>query len=49
LNTFGIAGDEFSKIGSIPLLSFILPIVRMSLFITAFAIMIHKQYRQNKP
>jgi hypothetical protein len=49
LNTFGIAGEELSKIGSVPLLSFILPMVRMTLFITAFAIMIHKQYRQNKP
>jgi len=47
LKIFGIAGDEYLILGSIPLVSFILPSVRMIFFIVAFAIMVYKQSRHN--
>jgi uncharacterized membrane protein len=47
LQKFGIAGEEFIIFGSIPLVSFILPSVRMMFFIVAFAIMVYKQTRHN--
>jgi uncharacterized membrane protein len=43
LKIFGIAGEEYLILGSIPLISFILPSVRMIFFIVAFAIMVYKQ------
>jgi len=46
MKVFGIAGEEYIILGSLPLISFILPSVRMTLFIVAFAIMIIKQSRQ---
>lgn len=39
LKDFGIVGDGF--------LSFILPVVRMTFFISAFAIMVYKQSRRD--
>jgi len=45
LKIFGIAGEELIVFGSIPLISFILPSIRMIFFIVAFAIMIYKQSR----
>ena len=45
IKTFGIWSDDFFLFGSVPLISFILPIVRMLFFISAFAIMIYKQSR----
>jgi len=48
LKIFGIAGDEYLIFESIPLVSFILPTVRMTLFIVAFTIMIYKQTRREK-
>jgi len=45
LRDFGIAGDEILILDSIPLISFILPSVRMLFFIAAFAIMVFKQSR----
>jgi len=45
LKNFGITVDEILVVNSIPLVSFILPTIRMLLFITAFAIMIYKQSR----
>ena len=48
LKIFGIAGEEYLVFESIPLVSFILPNVRMTLFIIAFAIMIYKQTRREK-
>jgi len=47
LQKFGIAGEEYIILGSIPLVSFILPSVRMIFFIIAFAIMVYKQSRHN--
>jgi len=43
LKDFGIADDEFLIIDSVPLISFLLPTIRMSFFIAAFIIMIYKQ------
>jgi len=47
LQKFGIAGEELVILGSIPVISFILPSVRMIFFIVAFAIMVYKQSRHN--
>jgi len=47
LNIFGISGLDFIYVGTVPIISFILPIIRMIIFIAAFAIMIRKQYRRN--
>jgi len=47
LKNFGITGDEILINSSFPLISFILPAVRMSFFIAAFAIMIYRQTRQS--
>jgi len=47
LRDFGIVGDEFIVLGSFPLISFVLPTIRMLFFIVAFAIMIYKQSRHN--
>jgi len=47
LQKFGIAGGELVILGSIPVISFILPSVRMIFFIVAFAIMVYKQSRHN--
>jgi hypothetical protein len=47
LKIFGIAGEELIILGSIPLISFILPTVRMIFFIAAFAIMVYKQSRHS--
>ncbi|MCL2759029.1 MAG: hypothetical protein FWD22_02330 [Treponema sp.] len=46
LKIFGIAGDEYLILDTIPLVSFILPTVRMTLFIIAFTVMIYKQSRR---
>jgi hypothetical protein len=47
LKIFGIAGEEYIILGSIPLISFVLPSLRMILFIIAFAVMVYKQSRNN--
>ncbi len=47
LAMFGISGLDFFSIGSVPLISFILPVLRMIFFITAFIIMLYRQSRQN--
>ena len=39
LGMFGITGGGFILVGSVPLTSFILPVLRMCFFIAAFAIM----------
>jgi len=46
LNLFGMGGGSFLLIGSVPLISFILPLLRMGFFIAAFAIMIIRQSRR---
>jgi uncharacterized membrane protein len=47
LQKFGITGNEYIIFGSMPLVSFVLPSVRMIFFIVAFAIMVYKQSRHN--
>jgi len=46
LNVFGIGVDAFFLIGSVPVITFVLPSLRMLLFIAAFAIMVFRQSRQ---
>ena len=45
LNIFGINGEELIVFGSIPVISLILPTIRMTFFIIAFAIMVFRQSR----
>jgi len=45
LNIFGISGDEFIVFGTIPLIPFILPVIRMLFFIIAFGLMVYKHSR----
>jgi len=47
LGLFGIDGSNLFLIGSVPLISFVLPLLRMTFFIAAFIIMIIKHFRQN--
>jgi len=46
LKIFGISADEFLIVNNIPVISFILPTIRMIFFIIAFTIMIYKQSRK---
>ena len=46
LKMFGISADEFLVIKNIPVISFVLPAIRMIFFIIAFTILIYKQSRQ---
>jgi hypothetical protein len=46
LGLFGISGGDSVLIGSVPLVSFILPLLRMFFFILAFLIMIIRQFKQ---
>lgn len=48
LKIFGISGEDFFTIGSVPLISFILPTLRTLFFIIAFTIMIFRLSKQNK-
>jgi len=45
LNIFGIGVDAFFLIGTVPVITFVLPSLRMLLFIAAFMIMVFKQSR----
>jgi len=45
LERFGITGNEFLVFGSVPLISLVLPVIRMSFFIAAFVIMVYRQSR----
>ena len=47
LKTFGIGGEGFLHIGSVPLITFLLPIIRMGFFTVAFLIMLIRQSRQS--
>ena len=47
LNVFGITGLDFIYVGSVPIISFILPVIRTAIFIAAFAIMVRRQYRRS--
>jgi len=46
LGLFGMSGDFF-VIGSVPVVSFVLPLIRMLFFIAGFAVMVFRQF-QNK-
>jgi len=46
LKIFGISADDFLVIASVPLVSILLPTLRMFFFIAAFAIMIYRQAKQ---
>jgi len=46
IKIFGINADSFLIFETIPLISFILPTIRMLFFISAFIIMIYRQTRQ---
>ena len=45
LNLFGISGGSFISIGSVPLISIILPCLPTIFFIIAFAVMVVRKYR----
>ena len=47
MDYFGISGVDFLIFNSISFISFILPTIRMTFFIVAFAIMLYKQSRHN--
>jgi membrane-bound ClpP family serine protease len=47
LGLFGIDGSNLFLIGSVPLISFVLPLLRMIFFIAAFVVMIVRHSRQN--
>jgi len=46
LNIFGIGIDAFFLIGSVPVVTFVLPALRMLFFIAAFMVMVFKQSRK---
>jgi hypothetical protein len=46
LGLFGMGGDFFLIDGSVPLISFVLPLLRMLFFIAAFLVMVVRQFRQ---
>ncbi|MDR0324014.1 MAG: hypothetical protein LBI12_06185 [Treponema sp.] len=46
LNIFGMGGGNLLLIGSVPIISFVLPLLRMVFFISAFTIMIIRQFRK---
>jgi len=45
LKYFGIGDEELFQVGSVPVFSFVLPSLRMILFIAAFAVMVKRQSR----
>ena len=46
LNLFGISGVHFLTIGSVPLISIVLPSLPTVFFIAAFAVMVVRKYRR---
>jgi uncharacterized membrane protein len=46
LDLFGITGETVISIGSVPLLSIILPCLPTVFFITAFMVMVSRKYRR---
>ena len=46
LGIFGLSDGDYFLIGSVPVISFILPLLRMIFFIAAFAVMIVKQSKK---
>jgi len=47
LGLFGIDGSNLFLVGSVPLISFALPLLRMAFFIAAFIVMIKRNSGQN--
>lgn len=45
LDEFGMGGGDLFPIGSVPVISFVLPLLRMGFFISAFIIMIIRQFK----
>jgi hypothetical protein len=45
LGLYGMGGDEFFSVGSVPVISFVLPVLRMMFFIAGFLIMVIRQSR----
>lgn len=45
LGIFGMDGGNLFLIGSVPIISFVLPLLRMGFFIAAFLIMVIRQFR----
>jgi uncharacterized membrane protein len=45
LELFGITDTDKFMIGSVPVLAIILPVLRMSLFIAAFLVMVVRKYK----
>ena len=45
LELFGISGDTVFSIGSVPLVSIVLPCLPTVFFIAAFAVMVVRKYR----
>jgi uncharacterized membrane protein len=46
LNLFGISGSSILTIGSVPLISIVLPGLPTVFFIAAFAVMVRRKYRR---
>jgi len=46
LNLFGVGGGAFFAIGSVSIMSIILPCLPIIFFITAFAVMVNRKYRR---
>jgi len=46
LNLFGISGSNVFTIGSVPLMSIVLPCLPTIFFIAAFAVMVVRKYRR---
>jgi len=42
---FGMGGNDLFPVGSVPLISFILPLLRMGFFIAGFLVMVIRQYK----
>jgi hypothetical protein len=45
LGLYGMGGAEFFPVGSVPIISFILPVLRLIFFIAGFLIMVIRQFR----
>jgi hypothetical protein len=45
LGLFGMSGGEFFLVGSVPIITFILPVLRMIFFIAGLLIMVIRQFR----
>jgi len=46
LNLFGVSGGRFFTIGSVPLMSILLPCLPVIFFIAAFAVMVVRKFRR---